>query len=813
MKNHIVFVIGILLPFISLAQQILPSGPALKVIVSNGAGKSPIELATVSIFSPNSGTSVFSSGVTDQKGEVFFKLDAGTYYIKARYIGYEDYSGPTFAIKTGQSDTIVFRIALSKSVANLEEVNITGAKKAIELIPGGYKFNVDRVIGATGNIFDVLRNVPGVTVDGSNNIKVQGKGPTIMINGRKVNMTGNDLATYLKSVSATQVSDIDVNLNPSAKFDADGEGGILDIKLKRSTVKGFSGNLSSNISSLVSNDNSANMKYKNGRWDLSANYSFTYREDVYRRKNDYQNLTLPDSLYNFRQEQVSDQYQKGNSIKTGLSYEIDSTSAVSLNFFGAWFNSESPWDITSEVYNRTGVFQTKYLQNETNSVRNHFFIYDLNYKKTFVNKNSLNIGFNFSKYANTSGQYFNRLFYDATSNLVPNDYEDNRLINTFRPYNLTASNVDYVLNLTKKTKLEIGSKVTTAKTESIFDNFIFNPTAGDYLYDPVLSNSLGYSETVLAGYGLISGKISKLSYQLGLRYEGFHYKLSTLSAGDGFSKNYSNLFPTLNISYTTKDYKRTLSLNFGRRIQRPGYSMLNPFLNIRTLGQYSSGNPDLKPYFVNKVEMQFSSSYGNGNFLMIAAYASQAKNIYSAILKFDPALDMNIDTYDNLRNNNQFGGYVVLQNTITKWFNFNAYLAGQVPTFSSRIPGDVLLPNLFFLTGNLSLNFSLTSNTSFQVYGYCVTKNNSFQVQNGTSGNISAAFQQKLFSKCLTASLNFEDIFNINQYPVEVYNQNVHIKSLNKLKTQYIKVGLSYAFGKTFNSKLTKDIKKDSRID
>jgi iron complex outermembrane receptor protein len=812
MKTCIAFVIGVLLPWISLAQ-VPQDKPTLKVIVVNEDNKLPVGLATVSIWSSIAPLAILGSGVTNQKGEFFLKIAPGNYLIKASYLGYEDHNGPAFAMKASGADTTIYSIALRKSGTTLGQVNITGTKKAIELIPGGYKFNIDQVIGANGNIYDVLRNVPGITVDGSNTIKLQGKGPTIMINGRKVNMTGNDLATYLKSVSATQVSTIEVNLNPSAKFDADGEGGILDIKLKQSTTKGFGGSISSSLSSLISNDNAANMKYKHDKWDLSANYAFTYREDVYRRKNDYQNLMLPDSLYNFRQEQVSNQYQQGNSIKTGLAYEIDSTSAISLNFFGAWFNSESPWDISSEVYNRTGIFQTKYLQTETNSIRNHFFIYDLNYKKTFSNKSNLNIGFNYSNYANTAEQQFNRLFYDATSNPVPNNYDDNRLINTFRPYRLSASNVDYVVNLSQKTKLEIGSKLTTAQTESVFNNFIFSPALNGFIDDPILSNNLTYSETILAGYGLISGKINKLSYQLGLRYEGFHYQLTTPSLADEFSKQYANLFPSLNLSYTSKDSKRTLSLNGTRRIQRPGYSLLNPFLNIRTLGQYSSGNPNLKPYFVNKIELQFANSYGNGIFFMLAAYASQARNIYSAIFKYDPALDMNIDTYDNLRNNNQFGGYVVLQNTISKWFNFNAYLAGAVPTFSSKIPGDVLLPNLFFLTGNLSLNFTVAANTSFQVYGYCVTKNNSFQVQNGTSGNISAAFQQKFFSKRLTASLNFEDIFNITQYPVEVYNQNVHLKSLNKLKTQYIKLGLNYAFGTTFNSKLNKDIKKDSRVE
>jgi len=812
MKRYIFILIGVFLPFFTFAQNDKGHMSNVLIKIFDGSNKEVLAFATITVYNLAKDSSAVNIGVANKNGDISFKLLPGRYVAKASMIGYKGTNGAAFEINE-LAPVLPLTLTLERSLNALKEVNITGSKKTIEAISGGYKFNVDRVVGATGNIFEVLRQVPGITVDGSNAIKLQGRGPTVMINGRKVNMSGNDLVIFLKSLSATQVSAINVNTNPNAKYDAAGEGGILDIRLKQHTVAGLFGSVSSDISSLISTDQSANVNLKKGKFDVTGSFNFVYRQDAVRRKNYYENKTLPDSLYIFKQDQISHQYQRGESVKAGIAYAIDSTSSLSFNFFDATFHSGIPWLINSVVYNRADVFQNKYVQNQNTNISNNFYIYDVIYQKSFKNQNRLNVGFNYSKYGNQSDDLFSRNFYDENNRAVNDQYTESRNFITTRPYDLTATNIDYTINLGKITKIDFGAKYTTASTESNFTNNVFDTLQNKYVFDPILSNNLTYHEHIGALYSLLSSKFRKLNYQLGLRYEDYHYELKSPALPAAYGKTYSNFFPSLNLSYNSDDHKSGYSLNYGRRIQRPGYAMLNPFLNTSTLGQYTSGNPYLKPYFINKIEFQFTRSYGDSNFFLAALFATHSANIYSQLFRYDLVNQMNVETYDNFRTSDQYGGYVVLQNNITKWFNFNAYLSATQPKFSSKIPGDVLLPGIFNVTGNLSLNFNLPDRTQFQIYGYCVTKNNNFQLQNATNENVSIAAQHRFFKNKLTVSVNFEDIFNINNFPIRGYSENVYLDSYNKLKSQYVKAGLNYTFGNSFKAKSVNKLNKDVRVE
>lgn len=693
----------------------------------------------------------------------------------------------------------------------LKQVTISHTKQAVELIPGGYKYNPDKAIAAAaGSIFDLLRRVPGVTVDGSNNIKLQGKSPSFMLNGRKVTLSGNDLVAYLRSINVSEVSTIDVNTNPNVSIDADGEGGVLNIRLKQRSIEGFFGSVSTAVSSLPGTENSVNLNYRKNKWDFTGSYNFSYREDVYRRDNYRENKSSPDSMAVFREKMVSSKSETADSFKGGIAYTIDSTSTITGNIFGAFFKSDAPWDTETKIFNRQNVYQRRYVQQQPDITRNNFYIYDLLYKKTFLNKDQLNIGFNYSSYHNQEDQQYQRIFYDVNDRPIADQYADNRTIQTVRPYQLTTGNIDYTANPGKSAKLDAGMKYTTTNNGSYFNNSLFDD--GQYVRDAALSNNLDYNEHVLAAYGMLSGKLEKLSYQVGLRYEDFAYHLHSPSLTQDYSNSYHNIFPSLNLSYDSDDHRSGYSFNLGRRIQRPRYGQLNPFLNVVTLGQYTIGNPYLQPYFVNKAELQFARSFGDGQFIMLSGFASRSKGIFSVFFKYDEINQMNVDSYGNGRNTNQFGMTAFVQSKFTNWFNINAYLLETKSVFSSTYPADVLLPGLFSFVGNLSLNFPVTAQTQIELYGYYVSDNNDFQLHNSASGNISIAAQHKLFKNRLSLSVNVEDIFNLNQFPVSIDASNVYLYSLNKMKSRYVKLGLNYNFGKTFKNKSDKDLRKDSRV-
>ena len=802
MKRYILIIMGSLLPYFLVAQQAFLT---LDVKVVDQHSQAILPFATANVFELNNDSVPIATVLSNAQGILSLKLKAGNYRIAVKLLGYLD-GNQQIALTASTAQLVLALVPASKT---LKEVSITGAKKTIEITANGYRFNVDKALGATGPIFEVLRQVPGVTVDGANHIRLQGKNIAVLVNGRKVNMGGDELAAYLKSIPASKVAKIEVNTSPNAKFDADGEGGLLDIQLKAGPAPGFFGNLSSNVSTLLSSDHNASLNFRKNRWDVSANYGYSYREGYYKRNNSYENRNLPDSLFRFVQTQRADQVQNSHYLKTGLAHQADSTALVGFNFFGAWFRQKAPTTLNTNIFNSEQLFQNRYQQNESNHTHNSFYIYDLFYKKTFAKNKLLNLGLNYASYQNQLDQVFNRTFYGANGTPIADEYATNRKIGTTRPYELLTANSDFELSLNASNKLEIGAKYLYANTSSRFENQV-NDGQG-YRTDPSLSNQLNYRESTLAAYGLWSGKLKKISFQAGLRLEDFRYHLNSDALATSYHNSYLSLFPSFNLSYAHQRSTFTLSAN--RRIQRPGYAMLNPFLNVLSLGQYHVGNPYLKPYFANKAELRFSRTYGAGNFIMVALFASEAQNIYSQVLQYSPAQQMNVDTYDNFRGTTQVGSYLVVQHTLAKWLNFNAYLAGTQAHFSSKIPDDVFNADNFSVTSNLSLNFNFIKNTPVQLYGYFVSRSRYFQLDNGSNGNISLAMQRQLLKNKLTVSLNMEDLFNLNRYPVTVNTPNVYIHSLNKMQSQYLRLGLAFNFGKNFGSKSAKDLKKDSRID
>jgi iron complex outermembrane receptor protein len=787
------------------AQQSIIKEVKLQIIDAQSGKHIPYAtLRKITSATDSTQVSIYSA---DKNGKIIIQIANGE-VLKASAIGYSESS-----LKYNSSQvTPAILIALVPAARTLNQVNIITEKKSVELMPGGYRINLAKAnVNTSGNMLETLRQLPGLTVDGSENIKLQGKTPLVLLNGRRVNLMGQDLAVYLKSLGVNQLSEVEISTSPNAQYDVDGEGGVINLKLRKS-MTGLFGNISSNFSTLRGSDQNGSLNYKTGKWDLSASYNFTYREDLYRRDNQFLNKSLPDSLYRFEQLMLSEQFQRGHSLRSGINFSIDTSSSISGNVFAAWFHSGVPWNTRTQIFNSQGIFQRQYLQDQYNNTNNRFAIYDLTYQKKFRNQLQLTAAFNLSDYNNRNSQDYSRNFYDQTLQPEPDTLNERRLIYTARPYQMTVSSIDMNKPIGQSSRLEAGAKLSTTRTDSYFQNSVYNFLTSQFQSDVTLNSQLLYNEHIVGSYLIFSSRLNKMNFQLGLRHEYFSYHFKASYAGEEMNNSYSSFFPGINISFRSKDQKSGYSINMNRRIQRPGYSILNPFVNVAQIGQYIIGNPNLKPYFINKAELQFSRSY-QSNFFMAAIFGSHASDIYSAVFKYDPVLKMNVDTYDNIRNLSQYGFYLIGQNKISSWLNLNTYISGTQSVFATRDSQDILLPDNFSLTGNISLNFKVFKKMDLQLYGYCVTTSNYFQVQNKTTGNISFSIQQKMLKDKLTASLTVEDIFNITRYPIGVYNPNVDLYSINKNKTRYARIALSYAFGKSYTINNKKDLRKDNRTD
>lgn len=770
-----------------------------------------LPLVSVYLLADGNTNTTIKTVMTNEKGDFKLEHDSPSFYLKFSLIGYQPLI-KKFEVKNGFVLDIG-TIVLNQIENKLKEVTITSKKPILELINGGYRFNAgNNIIGASTNMAELLKQVPGVTVDEiQGKIELLGRGPSVMINGRKVNISGQDLLTYLRSLPSNEILSINVLTSPGAEYDAADAGCVLDIRLKKRSELGFYGSASTSIYTLWRTDESVNLNLKTNKFDFSLGYNFSVGKNLYRRDDVIKSYSLPDTSYLFLQNQISDRLQRTHSIKASVIYNIDTTSAISVNYWYAYLYDHSPNTRNTEIFNRNNNLQRRLMQKDTSNLNNDFHILDIVYDKELGTKSKLSVGLNYSNYQNQNTTFFNRQAYNIDGTPRNSFENESRNLNVRRPYQLWALNADYSKGLGKHYEIKLGAKYNTAKTKSGFQSFIIADDGGRLL-DDRLSNDIEYDENIKTAYSTLSGNYSRFSYNVGLRLESFDYTLRSLTINEQIADKYTNLFPNASVRYESKNKNNSVSLSANRRIDRPGYSLLNPFVLNDNVGYLSSGNPNLQPYFTNRLDVQFSHRFGNDHSMIFAVYGSSSKDIYSRITRYNAELGTpEINSYNDY-NMKQIGSYLMLNNRFWNKVNVSTYLALQRPSFSSNVSEDFLLSGVTNFMGNMNMFINILPKTTVQVLGFYTSHRNSFQTRNGPSGYVTLGIQQKALSDKMNIALGLEDIFNTQKFPVSMYSDFLSMESINKLTTRFLKLSLTYNFGQSFKSKGTRNVEKDSRV-
>ena len=770
----------------------------------------PIHLASIYLWEYQSDHVPQKTMMTNKTGEFQLEHNDTPFYLKISYMGFQPQTKKIETLKGNNID--IGTIRLHKIDNKLEEVTVSSKRPTLELITGGYKFNTDNnIIGNSTNMAELLKQVPGLTVNElEGKLQLLGKGVTVLINGRKVNMGGQDLLNYLKSLPSNDVLSINVLTSPGATYDSSGDGGILDIRLKKNANLGFFGSASASVSTLWGTDESLNLNLKKSKFEISVGYNFSYSENQHKRNDLIKNYYLPDSSYLYKQEQVSQRSQRTHSIKTNTLFNIDSTSTLSFNYWYAYLYGKFPNERDAAIYNRKDEFQRRIKQRDLIFLDNNFQIVDLIYDKNFEKKNKLSIGLNYSKYSNENNTTFWRKAYDFSGTGINSSENNSRNFITTRPYEIWTFNADYKNSIVKDIDLKFGAKYNRANTKSFFKNLATNENIASG--EESKEDEVQYNENILAAYAALGGKYKGFSFDVGLRLESFDYTLRSISRSEQIKNNYLNLFPNVYLRHDF-DEKNSISLSGNRRIERPGYSMLNPFAVTNNPIYVTNGNIDLKPYFTNRLDVQYSHKLNENHSVLLSLYANSSNNMFAYVSRYNQETASPEFNYYNDYNQQQIGGYLMSQNKFGTKVNISTYLSFQRPTFKSNNPEDILLPTTLNFNGSINTFIYIFPKTTFQILGFYASERNSFQMKYGATGYITTGLQQKVLKDKLNISLTIEDIFNLQKVPISSLGNAIAIESINKLISRYAKVSLSYNFGKTFSIKQTKKLEKDSRID
>ncbi len=544
--------------------------------------------------------------VTDNEGAFAFTAPTGKYFITVSVLGYKTFFIKPFTFDNTTNFTVP-AIKLTKTVSNLEGVVVTSKKQMIEVTADKTILNVEGTINATGsNALDLLRKSPGVQVDNDDNIAMAGKnGVQVFIDGKPSPLSGSDLANFLQNLQSAQIEAIELITNPSAKYEAAGNAGIINIRLKKNKSLGTNGAINAGYAIGIHAKYNAglSLNHRNKKLNVFGNYNINTGLNY----TDFRiNRSVLDTGFVLKSDRSTQ--NTAHNFKTGLDYFVNKKSTLGVMMNG---------NIATNTFNNFSNTSISYLPNNTvnkilvaNNVTDgalNNVNFNANYKYTDATAHELSIDADYGLYRNKNNLQQPNIYYNATGTT-----ELSRAIYYFvAPTNIDiySFKTDYEQNFAKG-KLGLGGKSSYVKTNNLFERY--TATTGSNVLDASRSNEFNYTENINAVYANYNRKWKTITLQAGLRIEntvseGKSYSLlangtTNYSSANFFKRNYTNLFPSVALSFN-KNPNNQWSFAYSRRVDRPAYQDLNPFEFKLDEYNYRKGNPDLIPQYTNSISV------------------------------------------------------------------------------------------------------------------------------------------------------------------------------------------------------------------
>ena len=569
-------------------------------IAKDAEGK-PLNGATITLLKDSS---VAKLGVTNLNGVYTFNvIKQGTYKVKSSFVGYKNAVSAPFTVSN--NDVKVPDLQLIKVGNQLKEVAVTSEKPMVEMKADKMIVNVEGTINAVGSdALELLRRSPGVTVDKDDNLSLSGKnGVQVYIDGRPTPLSGQDLATYLKSMQSSNIESIELITNPSAKYEAAGNAGIINIRLKKNKSFGTNGSVNVGWNQGITPKYNAgfSLNYRNKSINVFGNYN--YNKNSNQSTISFHRTVLDTS---FDQNGTLNIKNQSHNFKAGADYFINKKNTLGFIVNGTFADPEfSNYGRTPISYIPTNTVDRILVANNTNSLKRHNINLNLNY--SYINPDGRNLTINADRgtYNLNSNQFQPNYYYDPSGQNIINSV----IYQMIAPTDITINSlkVDWEQNF-KKGKLGYGGKTAFINSENDFQRYNVNSISGAKDLDKDRSNHFTYKENINAGYINYNHPFKGIIIQAGVRVEntvteGISNGLKNTTTGyasydSSFKKNYTDVFPSAAITFN-KNPKNQFSLTYSRRIDRPNYQDLNPFEFKLDEYTFMKGNINLRPQYTN----------------------------------------------------------------------------------------------------------------------------------------------------------------------------------------------------------------------
>jgi len=746
------------------------TGGKISGSIKDGGNQKVIDAASISLLRAKD-SSLVKAAVTDKDGNFSFEdIKDGSYLVLGTSVGHVKVYSNTFAISAANSSANVGVLQLVPFEKAMKEVSVTSKKPLIERKLDRTIVNVDASITSTGSTaLEVLEKAPGVSVDKDGNISLKGKsGVIVYLDGRPSYLSGQDLANMLRNMTASQLDQIEIMTNPPAKYDAAGNAGVINIKTKKNKLFGYNGSITSSyVQGRYARFNEAvSFNYRNKKINFFSNFNYNRNhrsEELYITRN-FRDASTKSIKSIFESNTGMENQRHYYNAKMGFDYSVSKNTTLGVVLNGYYnpslWQSSTNTSIYDPNHNLTDV-TTAYTENKE-KWKNFSTNVNLRTKLDTAGQ-EITADFDFIQYKASSMQPLTSTYYDNMGNMTQTpDVLFGTLPTNIKIY---SGKVDYTLPLKKDAKFEAGIKTSFVNNDN--DARYDSLKTGYSVLDSGRSNHFIYDENINAAYVNYSRPLGKKwSAQFGLRVEntnsngiskGYTYNTALNKfeyTETKFKKSYTQLFPTVYLQYTANE-KNQFVINYGRRIQRPDYEDMNPFVHFIDRYTFEQGNPNISAQFAHNIEL--SHTY-KGFFTTTVNYTA-TNNIIQQVLEQHDVTNETFIKKANIANAKQIGLAVSANKSINKWWSGNIYANVYNNHFKGIVNNDPISIGITSFMVQLQNQFKFNKGWSAEMSGFYRSKGLEGVIYIQPVVQVNAGVSKQIMKNKGSLRLNVRDIF------------------------------------------------------
>lgn len=790
MKNFILLLIVLLINANILnviADQGLGNGEGAKIkgILIEEKDTIPIEFANIALYKQSDSTLVTWTVSSDKGAFELTKVPVGNYKLVTNYLGYEKKTINNITVSKVGVTIELGKVTLQQMNKAMKEVTVLGVQKSVVSKIDRKVINVSSDINSTGGTaIDVLKNVPGLSVDADGIVSLRGSSDvSILIDGRPTSID----ASKLDQIPSSDLESVEIIANPTAKYNPEGKSGIINLKLKQKKAAGFNGNASFTAGTGNKYTTGINLNYNVGKINLFASYNGMFKK-IDSKRYLLRESFMSDTAHFLQQNATTHLNIQSNKFMLGAKFDLNSQNAFTVSYMYNPFKKTDADGTLSQYFNKSmQISNTIFTDNTEYSISNSQD-YLLGYRKNFDKKGeelTVDYTYSLSKENQNQPQTFHFTDYSMSDEIFSksNNFNSNLQIN-------------WVLPFGRNSKIESGFQSIVRGNK--IDYYQTNLVADAWVKDIATSNLFTYDEQIHSIYSTFSGKSNMLSYIAGLRLEQTFIDGAQTVNSEKIKHHYFNFYPSLSLLYSLNQTNE-LQLSYSRRINRPTARQINPFIDKSNLEVFRSGNPNLNPEYINSFEIGYTGNWGKTN-AGVTFFYKQISDLINQVTIMDSVGISHISP-QNISSCQNLGFELTYEFVPTPWWKFN----GNGSFYKYLLQSDNMGNSNSNYSYNARLNNTFTpiNKTSVQLVNNYTGPIIALTSKMKPQFSVDIAVKRDFFDNKLSLTARATDIFNTLKSSYASWGTNFTADNWRKMQTRIFYISASYNFG-TNGSKKSK---------